>query len=257
MTTPSTPGPVLFARYAYAPNALGYCGPDDHATVLALAAAGGGGGELARLVPAFEGAWPYLELIAQGNGIDDPLDVRVVEAYWVGNGLLDRITPVLLGASLDDRFRRRLGVKWSGVGDAVIAGARPHHSFHVFCVYPWLGLLRSGLVDEPLRVLDRCRIRWGTVEEVAGDMVAVTCRLLTWNGHRLGFGPPVREWASAASAGTRLVHGLAPGQTVALHWDWVCDRLTPAQLARLQAVTTSQLEVANRVGDSRPNPALT
>ena len=257
MSAINSTGPVLFARYAYAPNALGYCGPDDHATVFDLAVAGGGGGELARLVPAFEGAWPYLELIAHANAIADPLDARVVEAYWVGNALLDRVTPALLGASLDDRFRRRLGVKWSGVAEAVLAGARPHHSFHVFCVYPWLGLLRSGLVDEPLRVLDRCRIRWGKVEEVAGDIVAVTCRLLTWDGHRLALGQPTREWARAASSGAALVESLAPGDTVALHWDWVCDRLANRQLAGLRSVTTAQLAVANGLTGRGPVSVLT
>lgn len=25
------PGPILFARYAFGPNRLGYCGPDDAA----------------------------------------------------------------------------------------------------------------------------------------------------------------------------------------------------------------------------------
>ena len=33
---------------------------------------------------------PYLRLIAAANGIADPLDRRVVEAYWLGNGLLER-----------------------------------------------------------------------------------------------------------------------------------------------------------------------
>ncbi len=29
-----TAGPLLFARYAYAPNALGYCGADEPRTLL-------------------------------------------------------------------------------------------------------------------------------------------------------------------------------------------------------------------------------
>ena len=41
----------------------------------------------------FAGAWPYLELIAHGTGLDDPLDRRVVEAYWVGSPRLDRSGP--------------------------------------------------------------------------------------------------------------------------------------------------------------------
>ena len=39
LATPSgriLPGPVLFARYAYPPNALGYCGPDDPAALLGM-----------------------------------------------------------------------------------------------------------------------------------------------------------------------------------------------------------------------------
>jgi hypothetical protein len=50
----------------------------------------------------------------------------------------------------------------------VPACALPHHSFHVFGVYPWLGLLREGRSVEPLRVLDRCRIRWGQVVQIQG-----------------------------------------------------------------------------------------
>lgn len=253
----ATPGPVLFARYAYPPNALGYCGPDDPATLLTLGAMGEDFGRLRALARGFEGAWPYLELIAQANGVADPLDSRVVEAYWVGNGLLDRVTPQLLGAWLDERFRSPLSRPWRLPADAVPHGAVPHHSFQVFSVYPWLGLLRTGIVDEPLRVLDRCRIRWGRVEEVAGDLVAVTCDPLVWDGARLGFGPPASEWARAAVAGTGFVGELEPGAWVALHWDWVCDRLTGVQLDRLRARTDQQLDVANRTPASGPAHELT
>ena len=43
------------------------------------------------LARQFAGAWPYLEFIAGVSGIKDPLDRRVVEAYWLGNDLLERI----------------------------------------------------------------------------------------------------------------------------------------------------------------------
>jgi hypothetical protein len=42
---------------------------------------------------------------------------------------------------------------------------------------------------------------------------------------------------------------------VALHWDWVCDRLTPGQLATLRGSTRHQLAITNRkVG--HPGPAM-
>ena len=53
----------------------------------------------------FAGAWPYLELIAGSLGLDDPLDRRVVDAYWVGNSRLNRVTPTAVGNSMEDRFR--------------------------------------------------------------------------------------------------------------------------------------------------------
>jgi ABC-type polar amino acid transport system ATPase subunit len=46
--------------------------------------------EVTRVVQQFEGAWPYLEVIGGLAGLD-PLDARVVEAYWIGNGLIDGI----------------------------------------------------------------------------------------------------------------------------------------------------------------------
>ena len=86
-------GALLFARYAYPPNALGLCGADSPGTLLEYGDAGASDGGLAELARTFEGAWPYLTLIAEANRIEDPLDPRVVEAYWVGNGLLARVPP--------------------------------------------------------------------------------------------------------------------------------------------------------------------
>ena len=88
---PDTGGPLMFVRYAYPPNALGYCGPADFAAFREYAVAGVVDRGLVQLAQAFAGAWPYLELIAAGCGIGDPLDRRVVEAYWLGGELLDTI----------------------------------------------------------------------------------------------------------------------------------------------------------------------
>src|SRR3954453_942934 len=90
MIAVDVPGPIRFARYAYGPNRLGYCGPDAADELLGEAAAGGDVRRIRELARGFEGAWPYLELIARSNGIADPLDGRVVEAYWLGGAPLQR-----------------------------------------------------------------------------------------------------------------------------------------------------------------------
>ncbi|HZD75175.1 MAG TPA: DUF6390 family protein [Actinomycetota bacterium] len=249
----SEAGALEFARYAYPPNALGYCGPADHQALLEHAAAGIAGGGLVQLARGFDGAWPYLELIAAANRIRDPLDLEVVQAYWLGNRLLDRVEGASFGAALDERFRARSGRRFGWLAEAVPAGALPHHSFHVLGVYPWVGLLRAGTVEQPLRVLDRCRVRWGRVLAAQGPMVVVRYRPLRWEGGALGLGPPAVEQAVGSAGGLALAGPLRVGDWVSLHWDWVCGRLTPRQLGALRRSTLRQLQVVN--GTTHPAPA--
>jgi len=245
---------VLFARYAYPPNALGYCGPDDPGGFLERAAAGADLEGLGHLAARFEGAWPYLQLIASANAIADPLDARVVEAYWVGNALLGRISRGELARSLTDRFRLRTGRRFDSLVSAVPNGGVPQHNFHVFAVYPWLGMLRAGMEGAPMEVLDRCRIRWGTVVSVQGDLVAVRSARLCLDGSQLMLGPEDVEVARHSLGGLGFAADLRPGDTVSMHWDWVCDRLSPAALIWLQRCTRRNLDAVNDL--ALPGPAV-
>lgn len=245
MTPLSTSGPLLFARYAYPPNALGYCGGDDHRALLEYGAAGVSDAGLRELARAFEGAWPYLQLIAASNRIADPLDARVVEAYWVGNRLLERVHPWAFAGLVVDRFGRRLSHDRDRLVGPILAGALPHHSFHVFAVYPWIGLLRAGHTREPLQVMESCRIRWGTVEQVIGSSAIVRSQPLVWDGRSLSLGAPLASIVTTAVGGLGFVEHLAPGDLVSLHWDRVCDRLTASDVARLRRHTLRSLAAVN------------
>lgn len=253
MAAPPLSGALRFAAYAYPPNALGYCGPDASQQLLQQVAAGVDDPDLRRLARGFEGAWPYLELIAAANGLGDPLAPPVVEAYWVGNSLLDRVGPRLLGDSLEVRFRPRTGRAWPRLVDAVPAGAVPHHSFHVFGVYPWVGLMREGRVDAPLQVLDRCRVRWGQVVELGPVRAVVRSRPLLWDGRSLLLGEPREETAALRLDGLGLAGQVRVGDWVSLHWDWVCERLDARSLRALRHYTLAHLRVVN--GTRYPAPA--
>jgi hypothetical protein len=250
-------GATLFARYAYPPNERGYCGPPDSAAVLQYGVAGVVDQGLVELAKGFAGAWPYLQFISTATGIGDPLDRRVVEAYWLGNGLLNRIDMTRFGDSLMDRFRRRAGRSWGFMAEAIPEGALPHHSFHVFGVYPWVGLLGSDRGDTPLHVLQNCRIRWGQVVAIRDDQVDVLSRPLTWDGAVVGFGEPALETVRGSSNGVGLAPAYAPGDWVSLHWGWVCDRLSRRQLTSLRRYTMLQLDIVNRrVAHPGPRAAL-
>ena len=167
----------------------------------------------------------------------------MVEAYWLGNPMLERVSGTLLAAHLDDRFAKRAGRGWNDLAMLAVSGGRAHHNFHVFAVYPWVGMLRAGFEEQPLRVLNLCRVRWGTVLTIhSGGMAQVLSSPLDWNGHRLSLGQARPQTATLSAAQARTIR---PGDTVSLHWDWVCETLTPQQLRRLSHYTTTQLRLAN------------
>ncbi len=251
---PSTPdparaeasGPVLFARYAYGPNRLGLCGPDDAAAIFGETSDGRDERELRELALGFEGAYPYLELIARANAIADPLDRRVVEAYWLGSPLLESVTPDLLGESLRLRFRPRLGKPgWKWLLSSAPSGAKPVHAFHVLDVFPKVGLMRAEQADKVLETMDSCRIRWGRVQDRIGDTLVVSAVPLALVDGKLSFGPPRIEEVTGWRDGHGFLGEVRPDDVVAIHWGWACDVLGSDQVTRLIAWTQRQLDIAN------------
>jgi hypothetical protein len=265
-TRPTPSGPVLFARYAFGPNRLGLCGPEDWRSLLELGAAGSddedtsdeGSGVSASqaqaidhglrdLAAGFEGAYPYLELIASAHDIEDPMDLRVVDAYWIGNAFSDGVDPALMTRSMDTRFRSQLLPEaWRWLEGKPAAGARPTHAFHVFDIFPRVGLMRGGQVTDAVGLMDSCRIRWGRVLEVTGESLVVNAVPLGLAEGKLALAQPkvqtVRRWLD----GTGFVSDVDVGDVVSLHWDWACEVLSPTRLEALQRRTVRSLELANQ-----------
>ncbi|NNF63886.1 MAG: hypothetical protein HKN07_06470 [Acidimicrobiia bacterium] len=238
-----TSGPVLFSRFALPPNTLGYCGPEDIELLGEMITSGDAStGELRATATAFAGAWPYLELIGHSTG-RDPLDTSVVEAYWIGNRLLDEIDVLMWGNATQERFRPRAGSSWSEIESAIQQGGVPNHAFHVFCAYPWVGLLKSGNLGPALQVLDSCRIRWGTVEGTVGSKLLVTSQPLRWDGTQLFLGSDRAE--EVYPSVDPSVQPAAPGTIVALHWSSVCQPISIDQREQLRRNTDLHLAIVN------------
>jgi Family of unknown function (DUF6390) len=234
-------GPEMFARYAYAPNALGFCGPPLGATLR------DGSIEDVRLAATqFSGAWPYLRVLAKMTGASDPLDYCLVESYWLGGGV---------GAELDsdqflDELLALIGPKasryWGHLSMDLASEAAANHCFHVFGVYPWSRLLGRGLDEHPLSVLDNCRITWGTVLSRDRDGVEVSCCRLTWNGHTLTLSEPSARRLDVWADGYSAIPDVAVGDEVAIHWGRLCGRLQPDQIHALADSTARQLDATNQ-----------
>lgn len=243
-------GTEMFARYAYAPNALGYCGPPDSAGLR-----DGSSAAVRATAPLFSGAWPYLSVLAALTGIDDPLDARLVESYWLGGGVGAALDPAEFGAALLERIGPVAGQYWAHLGADLAGEAAPNHSFHVFGVYPWSRLLDAAAESPALRILDDCRISWGRVIGRDRSQVLIRSGSLTWNGLSLGLSPPEDRSLAVWQDGYAAVPDLEVGDIVATHWNHLCGRLRPAQTAALETSTLRQIQVTNeRLARNRAHP---
>ena len=80
-------------------------------------------------------------------------------------------------------------------------------------------------------MLQDCRIRTGTVLSVGDGTATVSSAPLVWDGSGLSVGAAHDEsvrWSP-------LFPAPEPGDLVSLHWDWICDTVTPSQASFLAA----------------------
>jgi hypothetical protein len=243
-------GTVLFTRFAFMPNHLERCGPlraQDNRTIFEYAVAGETDPYFTSLLREFQAAYPYLQLIARATGYADPFDPAVVEAYWIGSDLLDRVEVRAFHASLQERFGPRAGkqqLEWL-LGKAP-AGARPHHSFNVFDVQRF-----TQEKTHSLHNMEQCRIGWGRVVAVAAGHFIVEHQSLEWgqpasNGRGgLALGAPHLVSVLRHMHGQGFTDAASTGDWIAMHWGWACDVLSDAQRTQLERWTLHHLRLAN------------
>ena len=239
-------GALTFGRYAFPPNQLGYCGPDDNAALFQYVAERKPDQGLVELEKRFEGAYPYLCLIAQSNGIADPFDERVVDAYWIGNSLLDGVETKDLHDSMQQRFEARMSrtdLRWLMTK---IGAARPHHNFHVFDIYVRTGLMRDETARVAVGAMDSCRISWGKVAAIEGSELVVERPELIYAEGKLKLSEPRAFRVTRQRDGRGFIDAVQVGDAVSIHWSWACDTLSSSALARLRQSTDACLALANK-----------
>ena len=78
-----------------------------------------------------------------------------------------------------------------------------------------------------------------------GTSVEVLLRPLVWDGRPLALGPAKTRTARWREDGLALRRPPEPGDWVSLHWDFVCDRLSPRAAAVLDRATSRALAAVN------------
>ncbi|VVB81405.1 Uncharacterised protein [uncultured archaeon] len=224
-------GTELCCRFSGITNSLNYCGPSDaHRTFARFMQAGEGEREVQELLSRFEGLFPYLQLIAKKHNLQ-PFDYRVVEAYWLGNELLDAFTVDDFRSFLPELGKRGLPIVRQ-LQEKVPEGAIPHHTFNVLFV--GVGQI-TGSVPTTLENMQNCMASWG---EVISPSAVKGSVLIKNNGYSL----------SEAERTVRfgLVHPKI-GDKVAIHWGECVHILNQQQYENLQKYTEKVIRAVNLI----------
>lgn len=242
-------GLLRCARYAFSPNKFKYCGPSDkNFQLFSHIVEGVEDQGLEELLDDFSAMYPYLKLIAEQNNIEDPFDERVVEAYWIGNELLERVkvssfwSYLMEEKGLKKRFKVK-DLKW--IMDKVPVGARVHHSFHVFNIWIKMGQ-KTHL--EAVPTMDNCRISWGRIVDKANagaSGLSIKTQELVYEEGKLRLKEGVIKKISWRIGDKELIKGLKGGDLVTMHWGWVCEKVNKFQVRNLEYYTKWHLKLAN------------
>ncbi|MFH1173711.1 MAG: DUF6390 family protein [archaeon] len=229
-------GLELAVRFSYITNQLQFCGPSCATEqFLAFVRLKKHPEQVEASLKKFEALYPYLQVIAEKTG-KHFTDYDVVEAYWIGNALLEKFTD----EDMKDIIRRlvKRGMLASHANyliEHLPTGLLPHHLANV--LYVGVGKV-TGSVETTLQNMDNCRPAWGRVLEVLKDKIIVAVQpLKKEKAYFLG----------EEETRTALYHPdlLAPrvGDVVALHWGFACMILDKKQQQSLQAYTQRLLKV--------------
>lgn len=238
-------GIMRCGRYSFGPNRLHYCGPDVNKELHDLIEQGGNNFGLSHILKQFKTLFPYLKYIAEINKIKDPFDTRVVEAYWLGNELLEKVEQRTLYNFLVDNLKIKDKLKrkeFNWLEEKIKKGAVPHHSFHVFNIWTQEG---HGDHLENLNRMDECRISSGTITEVKGPEIVVSTEPLIYINGKFVLGPVISKTLTRQLESEYDIEQIKIGQIVSIHWSVPCEVITKKQAETLRKYTLKNIEFAN------------
>lgn len=237
-------GTELCCRFSLMPNKLGFCGPKDSTNLLLNCALGRkvDKGKVKEILKRFESLYPYLELIGRKHNLD-PFDYKVVEAYWLGNELLDGFTREDMVELVNDLAGRGLIRSLADkLIDTMPDYAIPFHLFHVLFV--GVGSVTKS-VENNIETMDKCRISLANVKRIMTNKVFLSWRELQREDGELILVYVENDDNSKSFDYDSRLTPLKPNDDVAVHWNYPVKILNYDELCNLRRYTHKVLRTIN------------
>ncbi len=249
----------LAIRFSYMPNYLGYCGPEcantdflgflgrgrkrkKHSAKRRTAGRTSARRKIISDIRKFEGLYPYLSAIAKKSGRHFT-DYSVIEAYWIGNGLLGKFTRKDMQKLVLSLAKSGLPLAYARkLADEMPGGFIPHHNFNVF--YVGVGQI-TGSVRTNLKNMNSCMIAKAVVKKITKSSLVVSRKPLVMHGRKLAFGKAKNYTIKFDEKRKQMLRKIGQGDTVAMHWGSVAMKLSKAQAGSLEKCTQAIIKTLN------------
>jgi len=234
-------GLLLCAKYAFMPNKLQYCGGDRNSELFNFGIQNQSDPFLGTLLKEFETLYPYLTLIASSNGIKDPFDQKVVEAYWIGNELLEKTDMKKLYWHFVDALKLKNKMtpqQFTDLVGQIPPQAKPHHSFHVFNIW-----LRTGNlpIAHTIQTVNDCRIGWGKITKILPNELEIETPVIEEKLEKLLLSKPQKKTVIYKMLNESFIKNPQINDLISYHWNFACDKITESQAINLQRYTLANL----------------
>lgn len=219
--------------YSIPPNKLGYCGPVESWKVLNSFISNQdeqSAEEVKRSLTDFNALHPYLELIANANGLE-PFDAEVIDAYWIGNQLLENV-------SYEETQKTILSFQHFGLPKSIAEkkaselsdGMLPHHSMHVLYIN-----FISQKVEPIVKNLSSCIVQWAKVLDETSEAIRIKGIELFAESGEL----KIREKEKTIENPFDLQ--LQPKDLISVHWNNAIEKISEDELKRLEKYTKATI----------------
>ncbi|PIN84138.1 hypothetical protein COV61_01040, partial [Candidatus Micrarchaeota archaeon CG11_big_fil_rev_8_21_14_0_20_47_5] len=228
-------GVLLSAKFAFPPNSFGYCGKNSFFHAMKR--------KDCRLLKTelkhFRAHYAYLKLIASENGCF-PFDRRAVNAFWIGNKLLENISQKALKHFIaKELFAGKNSQRAGKLANNLPKGTLPHHSFHVLYVNFLSNKVRRNTAN-----YNKCCITSGKILSCGEKTVLVERFSICRKGGRLALGRR-KENIVLERAGVRLVGKIKKGDLLAIHWGMAVKKISAREAAELKGCTQRNIGAIN------------
>ncbi|MEM4663120.1 MAG: DUF6390 family protein [Candidatus Diapherotrites archaeon] len=227
---------VRACKYAFVPNKLGYCGKSDFSKLCIDFIKNPKDTSIEQIVShlkSFKAMYNYMSLIAKHNSLD-VFSPEVIEAYWLGNSLLENVPASAVKELIKKGFTEIPPEIRNKKAEFIKNGPLIQHSFHVLYVNFLNPRLKPNIEN-----MNMCLVKYGEVLETKANRIKVKSIKLYYALGELKLCEKILFLENPFNC------TLLPGKLVSTHWGAVIEKISKANVKNIKRALFKNIELTN------------